>query len=343
MDMLSDPTLLVALIVPLVVFLVLWAALYFAFDALESGLKATAQRASASVVGSRLARWTVAHLASSRLRISAPMVLVLTLGGIAAFAAGETFIVVAEHFRLTTSAVYHADHAVNAWFQDERLPGFTTLLGAVTVAGGPLGMALVVTLVAAGLFLRQQRPSAVFVMATAAGGALLNLGLKMIFERVRPPTATAIAAAQGYSFPSGHAMGSLIVLGSIAYVVLRQPFRWKVKSAVLAMLVTAVLLVGLSRVYLGVHWISDIAGGWSAGAVWLVTVTVAFETLLRIRQLRRGGPPPGTRAGIPDEPVGDPTSAHTGATGAGTQTMMAPASRWTLRRFAGARMPPSSS
>jgi undecaprenyl-diphosphatase len=130
----------------------------------------------------------------------------------------------------------------------------------------------------------------------------LNLGLKAIFERVRPPAATAIAAAQGYSFPSGHAMGSLIVLGSIGYVALRLPLRWKVKSAVLAALATAVVLVGLSRVYLGVHWLSDIAGGWSAGAVWLATASVAFETLLRIRQLRRGAPPPGPGSDVPGEP-----------------------------------------
>lgn len=304
MNTLSDPSLPAAFALPAVVFLALWAALYIAFAALESGLKATAQRTSARVVRTRFARWTVAHPGWSGLRSHAPMVLVLVLGGIAAFAAGWAFIEIAEHFRLTTSSVYHADHAVNAWFQNERHPGFTTLLGAVTVAGGPLGMALLVALVAAGLLLRKHRDSAVFVMAAAAGGALLNLGLKMIFERVRPPAATAIAVAKGYSFPSGHAMGSFIVFGAIAYVVLRQPFRWKVKSAWLAMLVTAVLLVGLSRVYLGVHWISDIAGGWSAGAVWLAAATVAFETLLQIRRLRRGVPPPSTGAGIPDEPVG---------------------------------------
>jgi membrane-associated phospholipid phosphatase len=302
MNTLSDPTVLAALALPAVVFLALWAALYFAFVAMESGLKATARRASARVVRTRFARWTVAHPGWRGLRSHAPLVLVLVLGGVAAFAAGWAFIELAEHLRLTTSSVYRADHAVNAWFQNERHPGFTTLLGAVTAAAGPLGMALLVALVAAGLLLRKHRDSAVFVVAAAAGGALLNLGLKMIFERVRPPAATAIAVAKGYSFPSGHAMGSFVVFGSIAYVVLRQPFRWKVKSAWLAILVTAVLLVGLSRVYLGVHWISDIAGGWSAGAVWLAAAAVAFETLLQIRRLRRGVPPPGTGADLPDGP-----------------------------------------
>jgi undecaprenyl-diphosphatase len=304
MNMFSDPTLPLAFALPVVIVLALWAALYFAFSAVESGIKATVQRASARVIRTRLASWAVAHPRWSGLRSYAPLVLVLVLGGMAAFAAGGVFVEIAEHLRLNTSTVYHADHAVNAWFQNERHPGFTTLLGAITVAGGPVGMALLVALVAGGLLLRKHRESAVFVLVAAVGGALLNLGLKTIFERVRPPAATAIAVAQGYSFPSGHAMGSFIVLGSIAYVVVRQPLRWKLKSALLAMLATSVLLIGLSRVYLGVHWISDIAGGWSAGLVWLATVTVAFETLLRIRQLRQGAPPPGapgTAAGTAEE------------------------------------------
>ena len=293
MTILSDPASLLAAALPAVFFLGVWAALYFAFESLGSGLEALARRASAKVVRGWLAKWAVAHPRWQGLRSYAPIFVVLALGGIAAFVAGEAFVEIAEHLRLTTSSVYRADHAVNAAFKDLRYPGFTTLLDAATIAGSPLGMALVVVGAASVLLLRKQRASAVFVLAAAAGGALLNLGLKAIFERVRPPAATAIAAAQGYSFPSGHAMGSLIVLGSIGYVALRLPLGWKVKSAVVAALATAVVLIGLSRVYLGVHWISDIAGGWSAGTVWLATATVAFETLLRIRQARRGAPPPG--------------------------------------------------
>ena len=302
MNTLSDPASLLAAALPAVFFLAVWAALYFAFDGLESGLGAIARRASARVVRGRLAKWAVAHPRWQGLRSYAPIVLVLALGGIAAFVAGEAFAEIAEHLRLTTSLVYRADHALNAEFQNLRHPGFTTLFDAATIAGSPLGMALVVAVAAGVLLLCRQRASAGFVLAAAAGGALVNLGLKAIFERVRPPAATAIAAAHGYSFPSGHAMGSFIVLGSIAYVALRLPLRWRAKSGVLAALATAVVLVGLSRVYLGVHWISDIAGGWSAGAVWLATATVAFETLLRIRELRRGAPPPNTGTDIPKEP-----------------------------------------
>jgi undecaprenyl-diphosphatase len=302
MNTLSDPASLLAAALPAVFFLAVWAALYFAFDGLESGLEAMARRASARVVRRWLAKWAVAHPRWQGLRSYAPILLVLVLGGIAAFVAGEAFVEIAEHLRLATSSVNRADHALNAAFQNLRHPGFTTLFDAATIAGSPLGMALVVVIAAGVLLLRRQPASAGFVLAAATGGALLNLGLKAIFARVRPPAATAIAAAQGYSFPSGHAMGSFIVLGSIGYVALRLPLRWRAKSGVLAALATAVVLVGLSRVYLGVHWISDIAGGWSAGAVWLATATVAFETLLRIRQLRRGAPPPSPGTDIPDEP-----------------------------------------
>ncbi|MBK5277146.1 MAG: phosphatase PAP2 family protein [Desulfuromonadales bacterium] len=133
------------------------------------------------------------------------------------------------------------------------------------------------------LFARKERASAIFVVVTAGTGALLNLGLKMIFARARPDLTSAISVARWYSFPSGHAMGSFITFGALAYIVLRQPWPWGAKSAGLAIAVTIVVLVGLSRVYLGVHWASDIAGGWSAGTVWLASAVAAFEIILRLR------------------------------------------------------------
>ena len=140
-----------------------------------------------------------------------------------------------------------------------------------------------VAVVAAILFSRKERASAIFLVVTAGAGALLNLALKLIFDRVRPDLALAISVAHGYSFPSGHAMGSFITFGALAYIVLRQTWPWLAKSAGLAIAMTMVVLVGLSRVYLGVHWASDIAGGWSAGTVWLASAVAAFETTLRLR------------------------------------------------------------
>jgi undecaprenyl-diphosphatase len=125
----------------------------------------------------------------------------------------------------------------------------------------------------------------------------------MIFARMRPDLASALAVARWYSFPSGHAMSSFITFGALAYIALRQPWLWAAKSAGLAIALTMVVLVGVSRVYLGVHWTSDIAGGWSAGTVWLASAVVAFEMLLRLRQRRRGAAPTSPAVDVPDTPA----------------------------------------
>jgi undecaprenyl-diphosphatase len=159
---------------------------------------------------------------------------------------------------------------------------------------------VIVAVVAATLLVRKERASAIFIVVTAGAGALLNLGLKAFFARMRPDLASALVVMRSYSFPSGHAMSSFITFGALAYLALRRPWPWAAKSAGLAIALTIVVLVGLSRVYLGVHWASDIAGGWSAGAVWLAAAVVAFEMLLRLRQRRRGAAPASTAADVPD-------------------------------------------
>src|SRR5207247_2088440 len=127
-----------------------------------------------------------------------------------------------------------------------------------TNIAGPIGMGILVAGVSVVLIIKKRVNSAVFIVLTALGGFLLNAGLKMIFVRARPDIATAIAVASWYSFPSGHAMASFVVLGSMAYLVLRMRLDWMARSALLALIIMMIVLVGMSRLYLGVHWISDI-------------------------------------------------------------------------------------
>jgi undecaprenyl-diphosphatase len=188
-------------------------------------------------------------------------------------------------------------------FGHEHQPATTVLFSTATTVGGSAGLGAIVAIVVAMLLFRKERASAIFVVVTAGAGALLNLGLKMIFARSRPDLASALAIARWFSFPSGHAMSSFITFGALAYLVLRQSWPWMAKSAGLAIALTMVVLVGLSRVYLGVHWASDIAGGWSAGTVWLASAVVAFEMLLRLRDRRRGVAPTSPAADVPGKPL----------------------------------------
>ena len=271
-----------AFALPVVLFLTFWALCYWPLADFINVVKATVKSGSAWIARSRAGKWTVGH--SGPLGTYAPILLVIVLGGVTAICAGYLFGELVEQVRRSTSALYRADHAIHTWFGHEHQAAMTDLFKTATDIGGAAGLAVIVAVVTAILAVRKERASAIFVVVTAASGAILNLVLKTIFARTRPDLTTALTVARWYSFPSGHAMGSFITFGALAYIALRQPWPWVAKSAALAAALTMIVLVGLSRVYLGVHWTSDIAGGWSAGAVWLTSAMVAFEMLLRLRQ-----------------------------------------------------------
>ena len=133
------------------------------------------------------------------------------------------------------------------------------------IASGPGHLALIAC---AALYFQWQRrflPSGLTMIVAGTGGAVLNEALKRLFHRVRPEPAYYHL---GYSFPSGHAMSAVIVYGLLAYLLAREvQSRWRILVWVAAIMM--ILLVGFSRVYLGVHYPTDVIGGYLAGACWL--------------------------------------------------------------------------
>jgi membrane-associated phospholipid phosphatase len=121
------------------------------------------------------------------------------------------------------------------------------------------------------LLLNRRRWGDLLFWTLAMGGAgILNLAAKAWFGRIRPNLWFSIAPEYTYSFPSGHAMGSMAF--AAALVVLLWPTRWRWPAMILGGLFT--FLVGLSRVYLGVHYPSDIVAGWAAALAWVLGVSV---------------------------------------------------------------------
>jgi undecaprenyl-diphosphatase len=147
-------------------------------------------------------------------------------------------------------------------------------------------MGAITGIVAIALFIKRRRVWAIYLIVTAGGGALLNLELKRFFARARPDLAEMLRRAQGYSFPSGHAMGSTVVMGALAYLAVLVLKTWRQKSAAMAFATTFVVAVSASRIYLAVHWLSDIVAGVSGGLLWLAATTVGHETFRRIRLIR---------------------------------------------------------
>ena len=156
---------------------------------------------------------------------------------------------------------------------------FTTAMIDVTALGGVTVLTLL-TLFAAGYLLALGKGrTAVFVSASVALGAGATTILKQFFSRVRPDIVPHLVPADSASFPSGHAMNSALVYLTLAMLVARteEDARLSVYLVVSAVLTT--LIVGFSRVFLGVHWPSDVVAGWGVGGLWAVLSTLAYKRL----------------------------------------------------------------
>lgn len=145
-----------------------------------------------------------------------------------------------------------------------------------STAGSALVLVPVAALVGVQLFRRGDASRTWFWLLSGAGAALLNLLAKLSFARVRPALWTSILPETSYSFPSGHAMASMAVSAALVCLVWhRKSWRWPALSAGALF----VLLVGISRIYLGVHYPSDVMAGWLASLAWVTGLAL----LLRIR------------------------------------------------------------
>jgi membrane-associated phospholipid phosphatase len=113
-------------------------------------------------------------------------------------------------------------------------------------------------------------------VAAVAGNGLLNHTLKQIFARVRPLHTDSFVLEQGFSFPSGHSSGSVVTYGMLAYVALRLlPARWHLPTVLAA--VGLAFTVGASRIFLRVHFASDVIAGFASGAAWLAVCVTSIE------------------------------------------------------------------
>lgn len=155
------------------------------------------------------------------------------------------------------AAILHAAYALHG-------PVLNVIFLSVTATGQPL-VVTVVALALVGLFLaRRLWRDAALIVVGVGGAAAANVVLKLIFERTRPSIFTPLVHETSYSFPSGHAMVSAAFVTVMIVIAWRTRFR--TAALILGPLVT--LLIGASRVYLGVHYPSDVLAGWSVGVTW---------------------------------------------------------------------------
>ncbi|MFI5839297.1 phosphatase PAP2 family protein [Catenuloplanes sp. NPDC051500] len=173
-------------------------------------------------------------------------------------------------------------------------------LRAISELGNRLLMAGLVGVVAAVLLIRREHRLALYLVVTGVGALLLDPSLKALVGRLRPVVDSPVSSAPGASFPSGHALGTVVAYGAVLLVLLPalRPLRRRVAITVWVVLV---VLVGFTRIALGVHFVSDVLGGWLLGLAWLGIIAHAF----RLWQRDRGRPTPPVTDGLSPSAAAD--------------------------------------
>lgn len=154
----------------------------------------------------------------------------------------------------------------------------------ITALGGYPILTVLVAVVVGYLLVARKYGPALFVALSIGLGTLVGQLLKIAYDRPRPDVVNHLVAIHTASFPSGHATMSTLVYLTLAALIARLVEDWRVRAYVIVVAVLLSLAVGLSRLYLGVHWPSDVAAGWALGIAWASLSWLVVSSLRRLRE-----------------------------------------------------------
>lgn len=178
----------------------------------------------------------------------------------------------------------HFDEAVLRWIHAHGTPWLDLAALEVTSLGATAEVGLVVLIASAFLWVTRHRFSVLLLWTAVLGTAVLNLVLKAAFDRPRPHVFPWLVPHVGQSsFPSGHAMTSTVTYLTVAFLIARLEPSAALRRMTIGVAVLVVFLVGLSRLYLGVHYPSDVLAGWVAGVAWASFCVLGLEALRHFR------------------------------------------------------------
>lgn len=170
------------------------------------------------------------------------------------------------------------DNLIWQFFYRIRNPQLTKIMIVISHLGGEAVIISVITLVIFFLIKKHYR-ELFFLASLLIMSVVISHGLKLITQRSRPDIAPLITV-NNYSFPSGHAMNSFVFYTAIAYLVFQKFRNLKLSLIISSIAGVLILLIGISRIYLGVHYATDVIAGYIMGFWWLVTVIVLEKTLI---------------------------------------------------------------
>jgi undecaprenyl-diphosphatase len=230
----------------------------------------------------RLAAWLVRQAARRVGDARAVLAVVLGAGLVLICGGGLLFAWIADEMIEGETRAF--DRAILGWMGSHGSPEATDLALNITALGSGVITVLMVLVATSFLWASRHRWSAGLLLLAVLGSGLVNMVLKTGFSRPRPDIFPWRAPYAGQSsFPSGHSMNAMVVYATLAYLVVRLEPRRRLRVMTTVRAVGLIGAVGTSRVYLGVHYPSDVLAGFAAGLVWAAFCAVSFEALRLLR------------------------------------------------------------
>ena len=200
---------------------------------------------------------------------------VLVAGGVAALLFGAAA-ALADHVADAGKGPTGYDSAVWTFAVEHRATAGTVMASALRVGGGIVALGALACAVGLLLVLRGRRLDALLVAGTPLVSTLLGDTLKLGYGRPRPPAAEQLIPEAGFSLPSGHTVAATVVLGVLALVLVARTASRRGRAAIVAAATVTITAAGAGRVYLGVHWATDVVTGWLLGAAWVALCAVVL-------------------------------------------------------------------
>lgn len=229
----------------------------------------------------RLLRWIAGNVQGFYAAVGAFLFIGLSVVLIAAV----FFAVLAE--MVMEGDTLHVDESILRWMHDIGSPVLDMVALEVTALGARVVVWMVVLVASVFLWHTRHHYSAALLWVSMLGAGVVNTVLKLAFNRPRPDVFPWRTEHVGLaSFPSGHAMTSIVVYGTLAFLIARLAPTRLLRRVTWAVAVTVILLIGLSRLYLGVHYPSDVLAGFVMGAAWAIISGLGIEAVRYFRTRR---------------------------------------------------------
>ena len=177
------------------------------------------------------------------------------------------------------------DASLSAAVRAVRTPALVEAAKVVTRAGDSVSVILMTAIAAVVLFVLGRKHEAVFVVATVGGGWLLGRVIQELVHRMRPTNVNLIPLPHEFSFPSGHSLATVLLFGALSFIALGEIRRPWLRYGLVAVFALLAIAVGMSRVYLGVHWLGDVIGAWLLGGAVLLVAVLGFFALTQPRDI----------------------------------------------------------